>query len=323
MTGLLLPVFVLVCYSLRAEARVNEIHPGVYSFAPDYENPIPYASIFVVTGSGVVAIDCMDVPHSTAFLAAIQEVTDEPVKYLIHTHNHWDHNGGNGVFHEIGAKLMAHAEAAEWMEANPRPEMVTPDTVWNGDREDLVVGNSTFQLLFHGINHGMGMTTVYMPDIKFIYSADLVMPKRVIFAVVPDINMKEWERTLEEILQIDFTTAIWSHSSAEDPLQAGSKQDVVVVLQFLVDLRTAINAELEKGANPFELANKIKLPQYEDWVGYEEFLPMNIWRILMDVLLGPYPWRPTTTQAPPPRTMDPSYNEIYRPLFDRDRKSVV
>ena len=31
-------------------------------------------------------------------LEAIAEVTDEPVKFLLHSHNHWDHGSGGAVW---------------------------------------------------------------------------------------------------------------------------------------------------------------------------------------------------------------------------------
>ena len=31
-------------------------------------------------------------------LEAIAEVTDEPVRFLLHSHNHWDHGSGGAVW---------------------------------------------------------------------------------------------------------------------------------------------------------------------------------------------------------------------------------
>lgn len=50
--------------------------------------------------------------------------------------------------------------------------------------------------------------------------------------------------------------------------------------------------EMKKGTNPMTLPATMKLPKYKDWAMYEEWLPMNIWRILLDEFMGPFPWRP-------------------------------
>jgi len=36
----------------------------------------------------------------------------------------------------------------------------------------------------------------------------------------------------------------------------------------------------------------IKLPQYEQWVGYDEWLEMNTLRLMTDLVMGPFPWMP-------------------------------
>ena len=286
-----------------------EVSDGIYSFTPDVlpKTSFPYASLFAVTGEGVLAIDSMDAVHSAAFLEDIKKTTVEPIKYLIHTHNHWDHNGGNYLFRLEGAQLVAHQDAADWMRLHPHGDMLVPDTVWSGEPVQIDLGNLTtqvetltffkrfkflklfLQLYYTGVNHGKGMTVVYFPEHKLIYSADLVMPKRVIFAVVPDFNIQEWMRTLEDMLELDFDKGIFTHSSLPDPIAPASRQDVMDILQFLKDLRNSVLGELVKGKNPFDIAKELKLPAYEDWVGYDEFLPMNIWKIMMEELLGPYP----------------------------------
>ena len=41
----------------------------------------------------------------------VWSVTDKPVRYLLHSHNHWDHSKGGQVFRDQGAKIIAHEEA--------------------------------------------------------------------------------------------------------------------------------------------------------------------------------------------------------------------
>lgn len=96
---------------------VAKITEGVYSYSAIGE----YYSMFVVTDEGVIAIESVSTQHATGMLQAIQKVTDQPVKYLLHSHNHWDHASGGKVFMDAGAKTLAHVEAYEWMKANPGP----------------------------------------------------------------------------------------------------------------------------------------------------------------------------------------------------------
>ncbi|MCH7667324.1 MAG: MBL fold metallo-hydrolase, partial [Acidobacteria bacterium] len=220
------------------------ITDGVYSYGDEY------ISMFVVTDAGVIAFESVNTAHSTGFLEAIRETTDKPVRFLLHSHNHWDHASGGQVFRDAGATLVAHTEAYEWMEANPGPDMVVPDESWSGSRKDITLGTTTVELHYLGMNHGLGMTVFVLPEQKVAYIADLAVPKRVLFSVVPDFNIREWERSLEEILDLEFDRAVFTHSMSAEPLQGGTMQDVQDNLQFIRDLRAAIYAEFQKGTNP-------------------------------------------------------------------------
>lgn len=92
--------------------------------------------------------------------------------------------------------------------------------------------------------------------------------------------------------QMDFDKAFYAHSGKPQPLPGGTKQEVREYIQFLQDIRGAIYAEFQKGTNWMMIPNAVKLPQYEDWWMYEEWLPMNVWRILLDDSIGPFSWRP-------------------------------
>jgi glyoxylase-like metal-dependent hydrolase (beta-lactamase superfamily II) len=268
--------------------NVAKIDKNIYSYSLDGE----YFSMFITTSDGVIAIESINSMHAKGMVEAIKEITQKPIKYLLHSHNHWDHASGGQVFKDAGAKTIAHVEAYEWMKANTGRDMAIPDESWAGNRKDITLGETTVELHYLGMNHGLGMTVFLIPEQKAAYIADLVTPHRVLFNIVPDFNIKEWERSLEEIIDMDFEKAVYSHNHNANPLKGGIKQDANDNLQLIRDIRAGLYAEMKKGTNPMTLPSTMKLPKYKDWAMYEEWLPMNIWRILLDEFMGPFPWRP-------------------------------
>jgi len=268
--------------------NVMEIANGVYSF----DSGSHYYSMFIVTSDGVIAIESISSKHSTEMVKAIKKITKLPIKYLLHSHNHWDHSSGGQVFKKEGAKTIAHSEAVDWMKANVGMDMAVPDESWAGNRKDIVLGKTTVEMHYLGMNHGMGMTVFLLPKEKVAYIADLVTPNRVLFNIVPDFNIKEVERSLEEIIKLDFDKAVYSHNENKNGLNGGNKEDAIEELQFIRDLREAIFAEFKKGTNPMMIPSVLKLPKYKDWAMYDQWLPMNAWRILLDEFMGPFPWVP-------------------------------
>ena len=91
-------------------------------------------------------------------------------------------------------------------------------------------------------------------------------------------------------MKLDFEKAVITHNNYPEPLKGGDKEDVVQMISFLKDIRDGIYAELDKGTNPGLIPTTLKLPQYEHWDMYEEWLPMNIWAIFLQepISMGPF-----------------------------------
>jgi glyoxylase-like metal-dependent hydrolase (beta-lactamase superfamily II) len=256
--------------------QTTAIAPGLYSFGAGMA-----FNVFMVTDAGVIVMDSFDADFAKASLGAIRKVTDKTIRYLVYSHNHYDHISGGAVFKAEGATILSHVAAAGWLKTHPSPDVVMPDETWSGARSELRLGSSQVNLLYFGANHGEGMTVFHFPREKVIYTVDLVVPKRVGFAYMPDFSPKEWERTLAEIIRLDFDRVMFAHNAAVGPRTSVAEQ-----LQFLQDLRAAIFAEFKKGTRFMRIPNAVKLPQYEAWDGYDEWLSMNTWRVLLEIAMG-------------------------------------
>ncbi len=106
----------------------------------------------LVGDDGAYLIDDQYAPLSGKILAAVKELTPEPVRFVVNTHYHGDHTGGNENMGEAGALLVAHENVRRRMAAGtfvkafnrqvePAPEGALPvvtftDAVsfhWNGE----------------------------------------------------------------------------------------------------------------------------------------------------------------------------------------------
>lgn len=275
-------------FAAGAGDGTRKIGDGVYNFTIGEGN----YSMFVVGEDSVAVFETFHSGHSQKLLEAVGSVTDKPLKYVFISHNHWDHASGGQVFSNAGAQTVMHQRAADWVEANPGRDTALPDMTWSGDRKDIAVGDFTVSMHYLGLNHGLGLTIFTIPERRAAYIADLVTPNRVIFAVVPDFNIGEWERSLGEILDMEFDIAVCSHNELprEEAMNGCTRTHVEEERQFIRDLRNAILAEFQKGTGFMEIPKAVRLPQYAHWVGYEEWLEMNTLRLMTDLWMGPFPW---------------------------------
>ena len=125
-------------------------------------------------------------------LAVIQEartlVPNKPIKYLIVSHQHFDHSGGVRAFAGEGVTLIAHEASRPFFERIvAAPATVSPDHLAKSgrkaavegvrDRRVLTDGTRTVEIReIAGIQHADDMLMVYLPKEKFLIEADAYTP---------------------------------------------------------------------------------------------------------------------------------------------------
>src|SRR5665213_2988989 len=70
-----------------------------------------------VGDDGIIMVDGQFAPMHDKLKAAIAAVSPQPVKFLINTHFHGDHTGGNEAFAKDGATVVAHVNVRERLAA--------------------------------------------------------------------------------------------------------------------------------------------------------------------------------------------------------------
>ena len=74
---------------------------------------------------GIFMVDAQYAPLTDKIVAAIKRISPAPIRYLVNTHIHIDHTGGNANFAKLGAVILAREELRE--------EMLHPPTLANGN----------------------------------------------------------------------------------------------------------------------------------------------------------------------------------------------
>ncbi|MBK6306430.1 MAG: MBL fold metallo-hydrolase [Gemmatimonadetes bacterium] len=85
------------------QVTVQQLAPRVYALFGSGGN-----MGLLIGDDGAVLIDDQYAPLSDKIKAAIARLTDKPVRFVINTHLHGDHTGGNEAFGKTGAVIVAH-----------------------------------------------------------------------------------------------------------------------------------------------------------------------------------------------------------------------
>jgi glyoxylase-like metal-dependent hydrolase (beta-lactamase superfamily II) len=237
-----------------------------------------HQSVFVVTPDGVIATDPIGHlrPQAVAaYIAEIRKLTAAPIKYVVYSHHHYDHIAGGKPFKDLGATFVAHRNAKARLEALKYPDAVVPDMVVD-DRHVLELGGVRVELHYVGRNHSDNSLVLLVPQDKLLFTVDFIPIETLQFRDLPDGYLPDWFESLDRVLAMDWDRMIPGHPYAGGRL--GTKEDVRNLKQYMTDLSTAVKQAADQGKCFDGAMKEIKLPRYEKWGNYEQFLPGNIER---------------------------------------------
>ncbi len=126
-----------------------------------------------VTGEGVILVDSKFADNVPQIVALVRSVTDQPIKYLVNSHFHADHAGGDGEMIKRGVIIVDQQALRDSYDGTKR-NRPTPQVVFD-DYGAIVLGQARVQMYHFGPGHTRGDTTIYFPDLKIIHMGDVVI----------------------------------------------------------------------------------------------------------------------------------------------------
>jgi glyoxylase-like metal-dependent hydrolase (beta-lactamase superfamily II) len=141
-------------------------------------------NITVAVGTdGIIMVDGQFAPLHDKIKAAIAAISTLPIKYLVNTHFHGDHTGGNAGFQNEGATVVAQDNVRVRLAAGtmngltgiktpPVAPEALPKQTYIGGSTTLEVGGRTAVLTHVNNAHTDGDTWVYFPDANVLCTGD-------------------------------------------------------------------------------------------------------------------------------------------------------
>ena len=139
-------------------------------------------TIGVLTGpDGVLMVDAQFAPLSDKIVAAIKQISDVRIRFLVNTHVHGDHTGGNENIGKLGAVIIARenlrtrlakpAPQANGQPGVPAPPIALPVLTYDGALTIHMDGEDV-QLIAVPVAHTDGDTMVYFPNANVLMTGD-------------------------------------------------------------------------------------------------------------------------------------------------------
>jgi len=252
--------------------RIEKVKGDLYMISGEGGNVAVY-----VTVDGVVLVDDMFDRNHADILAQVKSVTDKPLKYVINTHQHDDHAGGDFKMLPI-AEVIAHKNARANLEHIRQPYYEdTPGTpiglprLTFTDEASVFLGGKEVRAKYFGRGHTSGDAVVYFPDLKVIHTGDLFLGRRapspgrdgapprprpagvnIYVDYAQGGSFYDWTKTLDGALTLDFDTVIPGHG----PLS--TKADVVQFRADVETMRTRLVDMIKQGKTKDDMVNTLE-----------------------------------------------------------------
>lgn len=152
---------------------------------------------FVIGSEGVLVIDTFSSPKLAELMfAQIKSLTDKPIRYVLNTHYHPDHTGGNSVPASLGIPIVGRGQIREFM-AKANPQLVPPNIIINSET-DFWLGDRHVRVeRVEGHTKGTDVVA-YVPEARVLFAGDMVFNQR--FPYTGDGSMKNWQGSLYRLL---------------------------------------------------------------------------------------------------------------------------
>lgn len=257
---------------------------------------------FFVGPDAVLVVDSQFKDLAPGIVSEIRKVTDKPIKFLLNTHHHGDHVGGNEVFRQF-AMIMAHdnvrkhmlaspsdilrnyparleeakkkgneeaakffAEQIEWARSVKVEEIAAPFLTFDSEFR-VYLGDETIQVWHTPPAHTDGDSVVYFEKAKVLHMGDDFFNK-----VIPFIDIPGGGSVAGYLAAIDRViarvpaqaTVIPGHGEVTDI--GGLK----AFRQYVADLLEAARKARAAGKSKEQFLQEVDLPAYGSFDGYKD-----------------------------------------------------
>ena len=262
--------------SLRAQnfdtvqVRTTPLGNGVYMLAGAGGN-----MGLAVGDDAVFLIDDEYAPLTPKIRAAIAAITPKPVRFLLNTHWHWDHTGGNKDHGEAGALIIAHdnvrkrLSSRQFVEAfnqtiEPLPATGLPVVTFS-DTVTLWINGDTVTAFHVAPAHTDGDAIIYFHKANVVHMGDVFVS-----AAFPLVDLSSggsihgFIAGIERVLPVinASTKVIPGHGPLADKARLQAFHDMLVVM------RDRMRKEIAAGHTVDQvLASKITAEYDASWAG--------------------------------------------------------
>ncbi len=262
-----------------AGLTLEKVEPGIYALIANLDFPpkdpqLAICNAGIIIGSdGVLVIDPFQNKQlGNLLLKTAEGLTDKPVRYVLNTHYHFDHTGGNAAIAARGIPLFGRGPIRDFMLTRNKsldPTLTPPtviinseSTIWLGDRKVEIERSE---------GHSGGTDLVaYVPDAQVLFTGDILFNERIPNTM--DGNIQQWTNSLAKLAKTYSTAKIVpGHGPVTD------SQSLQTLQQYFEELQKLATLWQEKGLTKEQaISTSGKVPAKYEKYKFQAFYTGNL-----------------------------------------------
>jgi cyclase len=253
----------------KGEFGVHRVAGNVYMLDRGTSDSDGGANIAVlVGGDGLVLVDAKEEPWHQMVLAALKQISDKPVRYVIDTHCHGDHTSGNAAFQREGATVIAHRSVRDRLAApqsycSPRPGTGLPTMTFDSELT-LYIDDEEIRIIKLPAGHTDGDAMVYFKKANVLETGDAFVSSSLPGSSRTEggtmVGVVDELRKIVELIPADAKVVPGHGAQA-------SMSDVRHSLQVLEGMQNAIQVQVRAGRTLDEILKMDLLSPWRDYFG--------------------------------------------------------
>ena len=237
---------------------------------------------YLVNPGAVVVVDSQFPAEGKACLDGLNTRSgNRPVDFLINTHHHGDHSGGNVSFRGAAKKVVAHAKADEHMRqppgAQPPADQLYPDTTftetWSAD-----VGDERVRARHYGRAHTSGDAVITFERANVAHMGDLMFNQRhPVVDRAAGATIRNWMTVLDRTVRDHSadTIYIFGHANTGLPVM-GNQAELTRFRDYFAALLAFVESHVKAGRSRDEiLAMRDPLKGFESYGRFGQANPRD------------------------------------------------
>ena len=249
---------VLLC-STVAFASVHKIGADLYAYISD--NDSSANSTFLIGGHGVLVVDTgLNAEEGRKLLAEIRKLSSAPVRWIINTHYHPDHRGGNTVVGPDAVIISTGFTRDRVVRDNPQQYALNATP--RGELS-LYVGGHAVRIYHPGPAHTMGDLVVYFPDQRAIATGDLFLTNSC--PAMDEGDMENWIAALDKMLALPIDHVVPGH------FELATTKEVERFRDYLSSLRDQVSGMYRSGLSLEQVKQRISLPAFKNFRQFPKY----------------------------------------------------